>query len=174
MQHDERAGTRPVHVGLGFEGGRVQDECPRLEVAQLVVGRVDEHRPGEERVVRMVRDDADGDPLLRVCAGEGVDDVEVAVADVRHDLLAQSFEMLLRDLRVDLAPPDAVLRARLSDEELVLGRAAGVHACVHGERAALGEPTVAAFQRMRVELRGGRVPVDGALGLDPVDTKTRA
>jgi len=122
----------------------------------------------------MVRDDADGDPLLRVGAGEGVDDVEAAVADVRHDLLAQSFEVLLRDLRIDLAPPDPVLGARLADEELVLGRAAGMHACVYGERAALGEPAVAAVQRMRVELRGGRVPVDDALGLDPVDAKTRA
>ena len=122
----------------------------------------------------MVRDDADGDPLLRVGAGEGVDDVEVAVADVRDDLLAQPLEMLLRDLRVDLAPPDPVLGARLADEELVLRRAAGVLAGVDGERAALGEPAVARAQRMRVELRGGRVPVDGALGLDPVDTKTRA
>jgi hypothetical protein len=93
---------------------------------------------------------------------------------VRHDLLAQSFEVLLRDLRVDLAPPDPVLGARLADEELVLGRAAGVQARVDGERAALGQPAVVALQRVRIELRGGRVPVDGALGLDPVDTKTRA
>ena len=152
----------------------MQDERLRLEVAQLLLGRVDEHRPREERVVRVVRDDADGDPLLRVGAGERVDDVEVAVAEVRDDLLAQPLEVLLRDLRVDVAPPDPVLGARLADDELVLGRAAGVLAGVDGERPAFGDPALVALQRVRVELRRGRVPVDGALGLDPVDREARA
>ena len=132
-----------VRLGVGLERGRVQDERLRLEDAQLVLGRVDEHRPREERVVGVVRDDADGDPLLRVGAGERVDDVEVAVAEVRDDLLAQPLEVLLRDLRVDVAPPDPVLGARLADDELVLRRAAGVLAGVDGERAAFGEPALA-------------------------------
>ena len=51
----------------------MQDECLRLELAQLRLGRVDEHRPREERVVGVVRDHADGDPLLRVCPREGID-----------------------------------------------------------------------------------------------------
>ena len=131
--------------------------------------RVDEHRPREERVVGVVRDDADRDPLLRVGAGERVDDVEVvAAADVRGHLLAQPLEVLLRDLGVDVAPPDPLLRAGLPDDELVLRRAAGVLAGVDGERAALGEPGLAARERVRVELRRRRVPVDGAGGLDSV------
>ena len=174
MQHDESAGARPVRLGIGLERGRMQDERLWLEDAELVFGRVDEHRAGEERVVGVVRDDADGDPLLRVGAGERIDDVDVAVADVRDDLLAQTLEVLLRDLRVDLAPPDPVLGARLADDELVLRRAARVLARVDGQRAALGEPALVPLEGVHVELRGARVPVDGALGLDPVDAKTRA
>ena len=163
VQHDERAGARAVVLRVGLEPRRVQDERLRLEVAQLLLGRVDEHRLREERVVRVVGDDADGDPVLRVGAGERVDDVEVALAEVRGDLLAQPVELLLGDLGVDVAPPDPVLRARLADDELVLRRAAGVLAGVDRERAALGQPSLAALERVRVEQRrrsgsSGRVP----------------
>ena len=79
-------------------------------------------------------------PVLRVGARERVDDVEVARREVRRDLLAQAVEALLRELLVDVAPPDAVLGAGLAHDELVLRRAARVAAGVDDERAALGEP----------------------------------
>ena len=159
----------PSVSGSDSSAGCVQDERLRLEVAQLLLGRVDEHRPREECVVGVARDDAHGDPLLRVGAGERVDDVEVvAAADVRGHLLAQPLEVLLRDLGVDVAPPDPLFGARLLDDELVLRRAAGVLAGVDGERPALGEPALTAGQRVGVELRGRRVPVDGPRRLDSV------
>ena len=147
----------------------VQDERLRLEVAQLLLGRVDEHRPREERVVGVAGDDADGDPLLRISTGERVDHVEVvAAADVRGHLLAQPLEVLLRDLGVDVPEPDPLRRARLADDELVLRRAAGVLAGVDGERPTLGEPALTPRQRIGVELRRRGVPVDGPGRLDSV------
>jgi hypothetical protein len=93
---------------------------------------------------------------------------------VGDDLLPQPFEVLLRDLRVDVAPPDPVLGPGLADDELVLRRAAGVLAGVDGERPALGDAAFPPLERVGVQLRGARVPVDGPLGLDPVDAQTRA
>ena len=91
--------------------------------------------------------------MLRIGAGERVDDVEIALAEVRGDLLAQTLEPVLGELRVDVAPPDPVLRARLADDELVLRRAAGVLAGVDRERAAFGQPPLVTLERMRVEHR---------------------
>ena len=73
----------------------------------------------------------------RVSAGtrERVDDVEIAAAEVVGDLRAQPLEALLRDRRVDVAPPDPLLRARLADDELILGRAARELARVDCKRA---------------------------------------
>ena len=84
-------------------------------------------------------------------AGERVDDVEVAAAEVLDGLLAQPVEVRLRDLGVDVPPPDPVLGAGLADDELVLRRAAGVLAGVHVERAALGNPPLAALDGVVVE-----------------------
>ena len=113
-------------------------------------------------------DDAHGDPVRRVGAGEGVDDVEVLRVEVRDDLLAQPLEVLLGDRLVDGAPPDPLLRAGLADDELVLRRAAGEAAGVDDERPALGEPALAALERVRVEQRRRRVPVDAAARAQPV------
>ena len=116
MQHDERAGARAVLVRVGLEVGRVQHErlAARTRLSSLG-GEVDEHRLREERVVRVRGDDAHADPVRRVGAGEGVDDVErVGRAEVRGDLLAQAVEVLLRERLVDLAPPDPVLGAGLA------------------------------------------------------------
>ena len=158
----------PSAAGSDSQLGRVQDERLRLELAQLGLARVDEHRPREERVVRMVGDHTNGDPVLGICAREGVHDVEVAAAEVRDHLLAQAVEVLLGDLGVDVTPPDPLLGAGLADDELVLRRAPGVLAGVDVERAALGDPAVATLDGVVVEERGRRVPVDVAGRLDAV------
>jgi hypothetical protein len=43
-----------------------------------------------------------------------------------------------------------------------------VLAGVHGERAALGQPPLAARERVGVEQGRGRISVDGPAGVDPV------
>jgi hypothetical protein len=52
-------------------------------------------------VVGATGDDPDRDPVRRVGAGKGVDDVELLCVEVRDDLLSQPFEALLREGLVD-------------------------------------------------------------------------
>ena len=112
-------------------------------------------------------DDADADAVVVVGAGEGIDDVErIARLEVLDDLPAQAVELVLRQRLVDRAPPDAVLRAGLLDDELVLRRAPGELAGVDGERATVRQRAVAALQGSGVELSGRRAPDDGADGVE--------
>ena len=106
--------------------------------------------------------------MLRVGAGEGVDDVEVARAEILGHLGAQRVVALLLERLVHLAPPDAVLGAALARDELVLGRPARVPAGVDDERAAVGEHAFVALQRVGVEHRRRRVPPDRSLRLEAV------
>ena len=87
-------------------------------------------------------------------AGERVDDVEDRLhVEIRDDLVAEPEEVLLLERLVDVSPPDAVLRAGLAHDELVLRRAARVDAGVDDERPALGEHALLARERVRVEHR---------------------
>jgi len=84
------------------------------------------------------------------------------------DLGAKPLEAFLVDRGVDVAPPDPLLRAGLTDDELVLRRAAGVRAGVDRERPTFGDLCLAALECVRVELRGRRIRMDAALGADAV------
>ena len=58
------------------------------KVCGLVGRELDEHRLGEERVVRVRGDDAHADPVRRIGSGPGVDHVErVGEGEVGRDLL---------------------------------------------------------------------------------------
>ena len=175
VQDDERLAAGAVHRRIGLDGGCVQDERLRVVLGELVLGRVDEERLREERVPGAVRDDAQRQPVLRVGAGERVHHVQVArVVEVPDDLLAEPVEALLGQLAVHGAPPDPGLAARLADEELVVGRAAGVRAGVDDERPALGEHAVAAPDRVHVEQCRRRVPVDAPVRVEAVVAHVRA
>ena len=169
VEADERLAARAV---LGRVRPSTAGACRMSAsgscVAQLDLGRLDEERLREQRVPGAVGDDADAEAVRRVGARERVDDVEVAPLEVRDDLLAQALEMLLGDLRVDVAPPDAPLRAGLADDELVHRRAARVPARVDDQRPAFGEVGVALHERVLVEQRRGRLPVHAAAGGDSV------
>jgi hypothetical protein len=118
---------------------------------------------------------ADTDAVRRVGTGEMVDDVQdVLRLEVRDHLPAQAVESVLGERLVDVAPPDAPLRPGLPDDKLVLGRAAGVLAGVHDERPPMGQRTVAAPERLGVELGGRRIPEDPAGGGDSVGVEADA
>ena len=106
VEADERLRPRAVLVGIGRDRRRVQDERLRLHLVELVVRRVDEERLREERMPRALRDHAHRDAMGRVGARERVDHVDVSLAQARCDLFTQLLEVLLGDLRVDVAPPD--------------------------------------------------------------------
>ena len=159
----------PSASGSASTAGAWRTSTSGANDRELRGGRRDEHRLGEEGVVRAAGDHAHADPVVRVGAGEGIDDVErILRVEVLDDLRAQAVEPLLGQRVVDLAPPDAILGAGLADDELVLRRAAGERAGVDGERAAVGQRAVAAPQRGRVELRRRRAPDDGADGVEAV------
>ena len=167
VQDDERPGAGSVLGGHGLETRRVQDESVGLECVQLLLARLDEHRPGEERVIWVVGDHAHGDAVRGIGARERVDDVEGGLrVEMRRDLVSQALERVFGQLLVHVAPPDPVFRARLADDELVLRRAPGVDTCVDGERAALGKLCFAAEERVRVQDGRGRVPMERALGAE--------
>ena len=58
-----------------------------------------------------------------------------------------------------IVPPDGVLGLGVADDELVLGRAAGVLAGLDDQRAVLGEQALAAADRLLDQRRGAEVPV---------------
>jgi hypothetical protein len=99
----------------------VEHEGLGLHVLELLVGGVDEERLREQRVPRALSDHAHGDAVRGIGAGERVDDVDVPFAEACRDLLAETLEVLLRHLCVDVAPPDPRRGARLAHDELVLG-----------------------------------------------------
>ena len=174
VEHDECAGAGAVRLRVGLEPGRVQHERLRLELAQLLLARVDEHRPREERVVRVIRDDADGDAMLGVGARERVDDVEVAAAEVRDDLLAQPVEVLLGDLGVDVAPPDPSSEPASRTTNLSFGERP---VCLPVSTTS-GPPSAitpfSALERVVVEERARQVPMDGPEKLDAVLSQSDA
>ena len=164
----------PSSSGSAVTAGACSTSASGSMLRELLLGRLDEERLREERVPGAVGDDAHGEPVLRVGARERVHDVEIAAVEVGRDLVAQALEVLLRDLLVDVAPPDAALGAGLAHDELVLRRAARVAAGVDDERAALGEPRVALGERVLVEHRGRRLPVDAGARAQPVVVEAEA
>ena len=174
MQHDERPGTRPVHRRVGFDLGRVQHQRVGPEVRQLGFGGIDEERLGKERVIRTIGDDANGDPVLRVCAGKRVDHVhDLLLLEEPNDLLAELLEALVAQLLVAV-PPDPVFGARLAHDELVLRRATRVPAGVDDERPAFRDPRVASLDGVLVEHGRGRVPDDRARRMNAVGGEIQA
>src|SRR5580765_7416274 len=146
MEADERAGTGAILLWGRLDGRRMQDERLWHMDGDLLLRRVDEERLGEERVPRAVGDYTEREPVRRVRARKGVDDVEILVLEERGDLGAQPFEAFLVDRPVDAAPVDPVLGSRLVDDELVVRRSARVVPGVDDERSALRELSVAPQQ----------------------------
>jgi hypothetical protein len=78
---------------------------------------------------------------------------------MRQHVPVQRVETVGRDGAIDRAPPDVALAGGFLDDELVVGRAAGVGAGVGHQRAALGQRAFVAAQRFLDQLFGGVVPV---------------
>ena len=84
----------PSACGVGLHLRRVQHERLGLVRLELLVGRADEHRLREERVVRARGDDANADPMRGVGAGERVDDVEALLrGEVVGNLATEPLEV---------------------------------------------------------------------------------
>ena len=79
---------------------------------------------------------------------------------VRDQARAEAVVVRLGDRPVDRAPPDLVAARRLVDDELVLGRAAGVLAGADDERAVGRDEALAVADGVLVQLGGRQVGAD--------------
>ena len=129
----------PSAAGSAAKLGAWRTRASGLVAGELLVGRLDEEGAGEEGVPGALGDDPQRQAVGGVGAGPGVDDVDVAGAQVGAQALAERGVDGGVDRLVDGAPPDAVLAAGLADDVLVLRGAAGVGAGRDDEGAALGE-----------------------------------
>ena len=174
VEHDERPRARAVLLGGSLDVGCVEDESVDREPPELAGRRHDEHRLRKERVVRARGHHPHPDAMVRVGAGEVVDDIQrITAGEVLGDLRAQAVEMLLGQRVVHGAPPDAVARPVLVDDELVLRRAAGEASGIDDECAAVGELPVAVRERVGVELGCGGVVDHTAAWRDAVRMESR-
>jgi hypothetical protein len=85
--------------------------------------------PGE------LSEDAGLDPVLRIGTPDEILREQLLAARMRDEVLIEKLELLGRDGLV-VVPPHGVLGHCIADRELVLRRAAGIHAGIGAERAA--------------------------------------
>jgi hypothetical protein len=97
-----------------------------------------------------------------VGAGPAVAGEQLAALDVAQHAVVERAIAFGRDRLVGLAPVDAALACRILDKELVVGRAAGMHAGAHHERAAVGDGALTAPDRFLVECGNRQVPMNVA------------
>ena len=130
--------------------------------ASWSAGRPAEEVPGEDAGPGRLGVDAQRAAMRLGGPDEAVLAVQVAVLAVGHEAGPQALVVRLRDRPVDGAPPDLRLARRLGDDELVLGRPAGVLAGADDERAVGGDQTLAVADRVLVQLGDRQVRADRA------------
>ena len=174
LEVDEDGGLGVGAVDLRVElegGGGHHDEVGLAEVAQLLVGRADEHLMDEERLARELADGADLAGVAAVGAGQAVHDEEATLGEVADDLGLDLLVVLLGEGHVDLAPGDLVVDVGRVDDEAVLRGAAGVLAGDDGKGARARELALAALDGGLDE--NGRRRVDDRLLLGVGDSVTQ-
>ncbi len=154
-------------LGIGLEARQVDDRVLGREAAELVGGRAHEQRADEQVVPGELVDHAHVDAVLGLRAAEQVGDVErVLGAECGEEVGLEVGEVLGGHRHVDLAPPHGVLGLGVADDELVLGRAAGVLAGLDHQRAVRGKVAFAVADRVLDQLCGAEVGVNRGPGLD--------
>ena len=147
VDHDEGAAPGAVPVGVRLEVGGVEHREAWTELCQLGRHRPDEHVADKQGVPRVRGNEPDGHPVGRIGAPEEVLHVQLAGVEIGAHVLVQPLERLGIEPRVP-GPPDPVGGPGLLDDELVLGRAAGVGRGDGDECAVVGELSFAAAERV--------------------------
>ena len=148
-----------VALRVGLEGRQAEDGEVGHVVGELGALRADQQRADEQRVPGELGEDARLDAVFRIGAAIEVLREQLLALGVREEVVEQHIELLRRELAV-LLPPDRLFGLLVADDELVLGRAAGVDAGLGAERAALDDVAFVGGDRVLVELLGGQIPVD--------------
>ena len=110
-----------------------------------------EQVPREEAVPRLLGDDANGSRYAGIGAGPAVLDEEFLAAQVREHAALEAVERRGVDRPVHLAPRDVLLARGLADDELVVGRTAGVLPGAADERTVGGDHALTPLDRFLVQ-----------------------
>ena len=110
-------------------------------------------------------DNAEGLGVLGVRAGEAVENEDLLVLKIGHNLALDGVKFGLFDGTVHLAPGDLVMDGGGVHDELVVGAAASVLAGLDHQRAGVGELALTAAQGVLRQLGGGQIAVDSG-GID--------
>jgi len=100
--------------------------------------------------------------------------VKPLAAQRREEIFLQVGEVFRRHGDIGLAPPHRVLGLGVADDELVLGRAAGVLAGGNDQRAIGGQATLAVADGVFDQRGSAEIGEHGRLGVDALTIKSVA
>ncbi len=121
----------------------------------------------EQAVPRLLGHDAHRQPVRRVGARVAVLDEDFLAAQIGEHAALEAVECRRIDRAVHLAPRDVLLARGFLDDELVVGRAAGVLAGAADDRPISRNLSFTPPHDFLVERRGSEAPVHARAALDP-------
>ncbi len=148
-----------VALRIGVERRQIDDRQIGKEVVEFAKLRPDQQIANEQRMPGEFGEDAGLDARRRLGGGVEVLHEQLAALGVFDEIAEQGLELIGRDCAI-VVPPDGFFGRSVAHDELVFRAAAGVHAGFGDQRAASGDPRLAAAQRFAVELRRLQVPVN--------------
>ena len=121
-----------------------------LEARQVGGRRHDEQVADKQVLPGKFLDEADRQTVFGIGARIQILNKQLLPLQMRDDVAPQHVKLRRIDRLVDLAPPYLRVARRLLDDELVVGRAAGMRAGAADERAVLGKDAFLATDGMFV------------------------
>ena len=149
----------PWRCGSALKRGQIDDGEFGDEACEFGNVRTDQQLTDEQRMPGEFGEDARFYPVFRIGAAIEVLRVQRLAARVGDEVVMEQLEIGLAELAVAV-PPDGVLGQRIDDGVLVLGAAAGMHAGLGAERAAVDEGAFAVGDGVLDQSGVGQIPVD--------------
>ena len=131
---DDRFAAHAMPRGIGREARQVDDRQLRRETVELLALRHEKQMPDEERMPRILAEDADADAVRFGRSREKILNKKIALRRVLQKVLVENVELRRRQ-RLCIVPPHCAIGFGVADDELVGGGAAGVRSRHHGKGA---------------------------------------
>ena len=158
IEGDHRFAAAAMELRIGLEAGQIDDREFGRESRQLFRLRADQQLVREQSVPSIFRDDAYGQTMVRIGAGEQILDIKFAPLGISHHRGVQRLGVLGLH-RLVVVPPDLILSLGILDDELVGGRAARVLAGDGDQWTVLGQTPFAARYRVLIQCDRRQIPV---------------
>jgi hypothetical protein len=146
--------------GVGLEGRQIEDGQVGNKIPELGGLRTNQQIADEERVPGVFGENPGLEPMARISAAIKILRKQLLALGMGEEVAIELLELLRRDRPV-VVPPDDSLRFCVLDDELVFGRAAGMHAGIRRERPAIGELGLSGRDRPFVEAGSRDTPMHG-------------